>query len=123
MRKNVKAKVRHIALRTKQWTKRSIADRENHVHLLNDKPLIGTSTVVGVIAKPLTWWASGLAVEEMGWQKKLDPRKFTADEVKLNARQRKLKAAVALREIEAMNGERIPSPLRQSLPCSRRQSG
>jgi hypothetical protein len=80
-------------------------DSENHVHLLNDKPLMGTSTVVGVIAKPLTWWASGLAVEEMGWQKKLDPRKFTSDEVKLNEGQRKLKAAVALREIKALTGD------------------
>lgn len=42
-------------------------DREQHVHTLDSKPLTGTSTVVGVIAKPLTWWASGLAVGKLGW--------------------------------------------------------
>lgn len=39
-----------------------------HMHTLDDKPLIGTSTVTQVIAKPLTYWASGLAVAELGWQ-------------------------------------------------------
>lgn len=38
-----------------------------HVHLLNDEPLLGTSTVLQVLAKPLTWWASGLAVAHLGW--------------------------------------------------------
>lgn len=42
-------------------------DKIEHVHTLDDKPLMGTSTVVGVIAKPLTWWASGLAVSKLGW--------------------------------------------------------
>lgn len=45
-------------------------DRENHVHLLNGKPLIGTSSVCGIVAKPLSWWASGKAVEVMGWTDK-----------------------------------------------------
>lgn len=38
-----------------------------HTHLLNGQPLYGTSTVLGVLAKPLTWWASGLAVGHLGW--------------------------------------------------------
>jgi hypothetical protein len=42
-------------------------DEENHLHSLDGKPLIGTSTVVSVLSKPLTWWASGLAVGELGW--------------------------------------------------------
>lgn len=41
--------------------------KQKHVHYLNDKPLLGTSTVLGVLSKPLTWWASGLAVSHLGW--------------------------------------------------------
>lgn len=42
-------------------------NEKQHLHTYNGKPLFGTSTVVGVLAKPLTWWASGLAVEKLGW--------------------------------------------------------
>lgn len=42
-------------------------DEENHIHKFTGKPLLGTTTVCGVIAKPLTWWASGLACEKFGW--------------------------------------------------------
>lgn len=42
---------------------------DKHMHLLDGKPLMGTSTIVGVLAKPLTWWASGLAVAKLGWTK------------------------------------------------------
>jgi len=49
-----------------------------HLHELFDagqwRPLIGTSSVLGVIAKPLTWWASGLAVKEFGCP---DPKVLT----------------------------------------------
>lgn len=38
-----------------------------HAHTYCDKPLLGTSTVVGIISKPLTWWAAGLAVAKLGW--------------------------------------------------------
>lgn len=41
-------------------------DKGRHYHSLDGKPLIGTSGVSSVIAKPLTWWASGLAVKEFG---------------------------------------------------------
>lgn len=41
--------------------------KERHVHLLNGEPLFGTSTVLNVLSKPLTWWASGLAVTHLGW--------------------------------------------------------
>lgn len=50
-------------------------DEENHVHLLDGKPLIGTSGVTGVLSKPLTWWASGLAVEKFGWINKGNAKK------------------------------------------------
>lgn len=52
-------------------------DEINHIHLLDEQPLIGTSTAVKVIAKPLTYWASGLAVEQFGW---LNPKKHTQEE-------------------------------------------
>ena len=42
-------------------------NEEEHVHLLDGKPLQGTSTVTSIIAKVLTWWASGCAVTELGW--------------------------------------------------------
>jgi hypothetical protein len=50
-----------------------VKGKANHIHQLYDegewKNLIGTSTALGVLAKPLTWWASGLAVTELGWIK------------------------------------------------------
>lgn len=51
-----------------------------HLHTLDGKPLIGTSTATHVIAKPLTWWASGMAVEKFGW---LSPNKFSAEEIQV----------------------------------------
>lgn len=51
-------------------------EKGRHLHTLDDKPLIGTSTVCRIIAKPLTWWAAGQAVGILGW---LDPRKNTAE--------------------------------------------
>ncbi len=37
-----------------------------HAHFLDNRPLIGTSRVGSILAKPLTWWASGLAVQAFG---------------------------------------------------------
>jgi len=42
-------------------------DKQNHIHTLDGQPLIGTSSMSSVLAKPLTWWASGLACEKFGW--------------------------------------------------------
>lgn len=50
---------------------------EEHIHTLDEKPLCGTSTVCGIVAKPLTWWSAGKAVEIFGW---LNPKKFSASE-------------------------------------------
>ena len=64
-------------------------DDKNHLHTLNGKALTGTSSIGNVLAKPLTWWASGLAVSKLGWIKKTDTRKATKEEVALNAEARK----------------------------------
>lgn len=56
---------------------------KEHLHTLDKKPLLGTSTVVGVLAKPLTWWASGLACEKFGWinnKKRVDGKYITIPE-------------------------------------------
>ena len=50
-------------------------ENKKHLHSFKGKPLLGTSTVVGVIAKPLTWWASGLACSVLGWINKGNAKK------------------------------------------------
>lgn len=52
-------------------------DKINHLHTFQGRPLCGTSTVLKVVAKPLTWWASGLAVGELGWK---NPKDVKSDE-------------------------------------------
>ena len=54
-----------------------INENKEHLHTLDGKPLIGTTTVLKELAKPLTWWASGLAVEKLGWtnSKKVEQEK------------------------------------------------
>ncbi len=59
-----------------------IDDKKEHLHTLNDKPLIGTSTVCSVLAKPLTWWASGMACRVFGWE---NPKTTPLEEVKRRA--------------------------------------
>src|SRR3990167_9275112 len=67
-------------------------NNEEHLHLLDGKSLTGTSSIGNVLAKPLTWWASGLAVSKLGWIKKADTRKATKEEVALNAEARIISA-------------------------------
>ena len=38
--------------------------RQKHLHLLDGKPLTGTSSVIDVLAKNLVWWAAELAAVE-----------------------------------------------------------
>ena len=52
-------------------------ESENHLHKLDGVALTGTSSVIDVLAKPLTWWASGLACAEFGW---LNPKKHSEEE-------------------------------------------
>ncbi len=56
-------------------------NKEEHIHFMDDKPLLGTSTIMSVLAKPLTWWASGLAVGTMGWVKATDWKELKAKAV------------------------------------------
>jgi len=42
-------------------------DEENHLHILDGKPLTGTSSVMDIISKPLTWWAVGEGLKTLGW--------------------------------------------------------
>src|SRR3990172_983036 len=40
---------------------------DEHIHILDDHPLCGTSTIIGTtLSKPLSYWASGLAVQTLG---------------------------------------------------------
>jgi hypothetical protein len=52
-------------------------DAEKHIHTLDGQPLMGTSTVVGALGKPLTYWAAGCALTPLGW---LNRKKSTAKE-------------------------------------------
>lgn len=44
-------------------------DSVKHVHSLDEKPLMGCSTVVGIINKPLGWWVAEQTLKPLGWQK------------------------------------------------------
>ena len=43
-------------------------NEEAHLHTLDSRPLTGTSSVMDVLFKPLSWYASGKACEVMGWK-------------------------------------------------------
>jgi hypothetical protein len=54
-------------------------DSTKHAYTLDGKPLVGTTTLIGeMFPPPLTWWASGMALEKMGW---LNPKNHSAEEV------------------------------------------
>lgn len=80
-------------------------EQGEHLHTLHGRPLMGTSTVTGVISKPLTWWASGLAVAEFGWIKKLDTRKSSKSEVEKNAIDRLESSKHALETLKTLKPE------------------
>lgn len=70
-----------------------IDEKKEHLHTLEGKPLIGCSTAVGIISKPLTYWASGMAVSTLGWTAtKSDP------DMRLEV------ATVALQAIKELDG-------------------
>lgn len=77
-----------------------IDENKEHLHTLQGKPLLGTSTVVNVLSKPLTWWASGLAVEKFGWinsKKRVNGKYTTIDE--------KTRINAVLPQLEAIRNE------------------
>jgi len=53
-------------------------DDKQHIHLLDGRPLIGTTTAINVLGKTLTWWASGMACEVMGWR---NPKNVSVAEI------------------------------------------
>ena len=65
-------------------------DPEQHLHKFEDKYLTGTSTVMEVLSKPLTWWASGLAVSKLGWTKAKDWKLLKTDEQKAEEQKRRI---------------------------------
>jgi hypothetical protein len=75
-------------------------DAAEHVHTLDGKPLTGVSRVSGVIAKPLTWWAAGKALELLGWSPQRDKTKRTVP-----AADRLPIAAAKLDEIKQLSPE------------------
>lgn len=42
-------------------------DADTHSYFFDGKPMTGVTTILGVISKPLTWWAAGKALESLGW--------------------------------------------------------
>lgn len=54
-------------------------EKKEHLHLLDERPLKGTTTVLQVISKELTWWASGMACALFGW---INPKKNPLTECK-----------------------------------------
>lgn len=75
-------------------------DQENHIHTLGGVPLIGTSSMASVLSKPLTYWASGLAVEKFGWINKGNAKKgFEKKEKRLSV------ASSRRKEITKLNDE------------------
>ena len=68
-------------------------DSARHIHFLNGAQLLSTTGVLKVLAKPLTWWASGMACGKFGW---LNKKKFTEEE-------RRDTAATYLSEIKDMD--------------------
>jgi hypothetical protein len=51
-----------------------------HLHTLDGKPLVGTSTACKVLGKELTWWASGMALAPLGWLNKRKSKVAERDE-------------------------------------------
>jgi hypothetical protein len=77
-------------------------DNANHIHTFEGKPLCGTSSIMDVLYKPLTWWASGLACAELGWIKPLDSRKSNKEEINLQQIQREKVAQEFLDKYKTM---------------------
>lgn len=68
---------------------RFLDEKGEHVHLLNGRPLVGTSLIGNVLAKPLAWYGSGKAVEVFGCPNpkvltKIKNKKATKEEIEAN---------------------------------------
>jgi len=85
-----------------------IDEKGEHLHTLDGQPLVGTSRVGNVIAKPLAWYGSGKAVEVFGCPNpkvltKIKNRKATEAEISEHVNAIKM----ALIEIKAMDSEQF----------------
>lgn len=79
-----------------------IDENKEHLHTLDGKPLIGTTTALSIISKELTWWASGMACAEFGW---LNPKKNKSEDCEHEAikGQQKIKAMAESEYIYFLN--------------------
>lgn len=79
-----------------------IDEKKQHLHTYDRAALFGTTTIVNeVLAKNLTWWASGMAVGKLGWiNSKLAPKETRIE-----------KAGEALAMIREMDNETFLSLL------------
>lgn len=73
-----------------------IDENGEHLHTYIGKPLLGTSTVVNVLAKTLTYWAAGLAVEKFGWVNA--KKKIKGKYVTINTEEKRLQRASEYQE-------------------------
>lgn len=64
-----------------------------HLHLWNEQPLTGCTSILDVLGKNLTWWAAGMAVSTLGWTNS----KTMPPEQRLQA------AGIALDEIKSLD--------------------
>lgn len=99
--------------KTLEYPKYRFLDKEKeHLHqIFSEKDgdyanLTGTTSIIDVLGKPLTWWASGLACEAMGWLRKLDTRKGTPEEVAQNLKDREEKADAFLKSLQGISGKK-----------------
>jgi len=77
----------------------------DHIHELDGKPLKGASTVVGVLSKPLTYWAAGLACEKFGWTN--GKKQVNGKYITIPLEKRVAVVAPVLERIKTMNEEQF----------------
>lgn len=80
-----------------------------HVHLRDDRPLIGTTTAINeVFPPPLAWWGSAMALEKFGWITEKKFRDLHEEELKgMSKEDAKSFVAHALEEIAAKGQDEL----------------
>lgn len=82
-------------------------DKKEHLHELfvegEWKPLTGTTTIIEILGKVLTWWASGMACQTMGWIKpERDPKNW---QKVLNQKEREKGAEIFFESLKTMSSK------------------
>lgn len=86
--------------------KKYLFNKERHLHTLGGQMLTGTSSVSNVIAKPLTWYASGLACEAFGIPSRTLFKKIKMKTISEQEQKEMLQAVTAkLAELQKMSVE------------------